>query len=199
MRSHNTRGFSIIEMMIVIVVGLIGSAIAIMNVRPILQLAHANNAYNITLAAMRQAREQAIGTRRVYIVAFNNAVNPNKITITQGDNGALISTYTLPSDTAFLAQAGYPNPGPDTFGTGGTAIDFDQNVAGASAADKTSLYFYPDGSVQDINQNTNNGVIYIARSADLVTPRAITVWGATGRLRGWKLTPNGATRYWSQM
>lgn len=198
MRSHSTRGFSIIEMMIVIVVALIGTAVAVMNFKPIIQQAHVNNAYNITLSALRQAREQAIGTRRVYIVTFSNAAIPNTVTITQGDNGTLIATYQLPTDTSFLVQAGYPTTGPDSFGTGGAAIDFDQNVAGASAADKKSLYFYPDGSVQDTNQNTNNGVVYVGRSADLNTPRAITVWGATGRIRGWRLTPAGATKYWSQ-
>ncbi len=198
MRSKTMRGFSILEMMICIVIALIGAGIAFISVKPVIQLSHVNNAYNITLAAMRIAREQAIGTRRVYIVAFNNAVTPNKITITQGNTGAVFATYTLPDDVFFMVQGGYPATGPDSFGTGAVAIDFDQNVAGASATDKSSLYFYPDGSVQDINQNTNSGVIYIARNGDLTTPRAITVWGATGRLRGWRISTNGSGKYWGQ-
>lgn len=193
------RGFSLLEMIICIAVALIGSGIAFIVVKPVLQATRVNNAYNLTLAAMRNAREAAIGTRRVYIVAFNNAVTPNRITTTQADNGALISTITLPIETGFMVQAGFPNPGPDGFGAGGTAIDLDQNVAGASATDKTSMYFYPDGSIQDSNQNSNNGVIYIGRTADQTTPRAITAWGATGRLRGWRLYTNGASKYWGQI
>ena len=199
MSSRRMRGFSMIEVLIVVAVALITSAVTFINLRPILRQSHVNNGYNTTLAVLRNARETAIATRRVYIVAFNQAAAPNTITVTQANTGALIATYQLPNDTFFTVQAGFPAVGPDGFGTGVAPVDFDQNVVGASAADKSSLYFYPDGSVQDINQNINNGVVYLGRIADTATPRAITVWGATGRLRGWRLFPNGATKYWGQM
>lgn len=193
------RGFSLIEMMIVVAIALIAAGIAFINVGPIVNQSHVTNAYSITLGALRTARESAVGTRRVYIVAFDNTVSPNKITITQGNTGAVVATYTLPTDTSFVVQGGFPNPGADGFGTGALAIDLDQGVVGASAADRTSLYFYPDGSAQDSNQNSNNGVIYIGRPADNNTPRAITIWGATGRLRGWRLYKSGASNYWGQI
>ena len=192
------RGFSLVELMIVMIMILIAAVVAMINIRPILQQTHVNNAYNLTLGVLRSAREQAIGTRRVYIVSFNNAVTPNTITVTQGNTGAVISTYQLPSDVFFAVQAGFPAVGPDNFGTGAVPIDFDQNVTGAGALDKTSLYFYPDGSAQDSNANTNNGVVYLSRTADLMTPRALTVWGATGRIRGWRLY-TGGTNYWGQI
>jgi hypothetical protein len=135
------------------------------------------------------------------MVTFSNAAIPNTITITQSDTGVVTSTYTLPNDVQFAVQAGFPTSQaafpltPDTFGTGGTAIDFDQNIA---AGAKTQIYFYPDGSAQDINQNINNGVIYVCRPGDLNSSRAITLWGATGRLRGWRLLSNGGN-YWRQM
>ena len=78
---------------------------------------------------------------------------------------------------------------PDHFGIGNTAIDFDQAVAGGA---KNVVCFNPDGTAQDINSNTNNGVVYMARIGSLYSSRAITVWGATGRLRGYRLYPNGA-------
>jgi Tfp pilus assembly protein FimT len=198
MHSKNTRGFSLVELLIVMVMIMIVTAIAMINVGPILNQTHVNNAYNLTLSVLRTAREQAIGTRRVYIVSFNNAVTPNTITLTQGNTGAVIATYNLPTDVFFAAQAGFPNPGPDSFGSGTVAIEFDQNVTGAGAPDKTSLYFYPDGSAQDSNANTNNGVVYLSRTGDLKTSRALTVWGATGRIRGWRLN-TGATNYWGQI
>lgn len=199
MRSHSMRGFSLIEMIIVIAIALIVSGISFIGVKPIIAQSHVNNGYAITLSAMRNARESAIGTRRVYMVTFNNTVTPNTVTITQSNNGTVISTYQLPTDTFFTVQSNFPAVGPDGFGTGAVAIDCDQGVAGASTANKTSLYFYPDGSVQDVNQNTNNGVIYIGRTNDTSTPRAITVWGATGRLRGWRLNKPGAGNYWGQI
>ena len=67
-----------------------------------------------------------------------------------------------------------------------TAIDFDQGiVAGA----KNVIYFYPDGSAADVLGNVNNGVVYIARPGFIDSSRAITLWGATGRLRGWRRLP----------
>ena len=158
MRSHNMRGFSLVEMMVVLLIGLIAAGIAFINVGPIVRQSHVNNAYTITLTALRTAREWAVGTRRVYIVAFDNTVTPNTITITQGNTGAVVATYTLPTDTSFVVQSNFPNVGPDGFGTGAVAIGFDQGVVSASATDMTSVYFYPDGSAQDSNQNSNNGV-----------------------------------------
>ena len=63
---------------------------------------------------------------------------------------------------------------------------------------KNVICFNPDGSAQDINSNTNNGVVYLARTGSLYTSRAITVWGSTGRLRGYRLYPNGGGPIWRQ-
>jgi hypothetical protein len=62
----------------------------------------------------------------------------------------------------------------------------------------SAIYFMPDGTAQDINGNINNGVIYIARAGELYSSHAITVWGATGRMRGWRLFNNSGTAYWRQ-
>ena len=103
-------------------------------------------------------------------------------------------TYTLPNDVVFTTMAGLPAQLTRRIRTGRTAIDFDQNVGGGN---KTSIYLCPDGSAQDVNNNVNNGVVYMARPGELYSSRAITLWGATGRLRGWKLT-NVAGPTWRQ-
>jgi len=197
------RGFSLIEMMIVLTVILIACAVSFMTLQPALKQGRVTNAYNFALGALRQAREDAVGDRRVYMVTFSNATIPNTITITQSDTGVVKTTYKLPTDVVFGVQVGFPvSPTvapttPDGFGIGGTAIDFDQGVAGGV---RTAIYFYPDGSAQDVNNNINNGVVYLGRQADLYSSRAITVWGATGRLRGWRLYQNGViNNYWRQM
>ena len=106
---------------------------------------------------------------------------------------------SLPTDITFRAEPGIPTTlatTPDHFGTGSPAIDFDQGVAGGA---KNVICFNPDGSAQDINSNTNNGVIYMARAGSLNTSRAITVWGSTGRLRGYRLYPKaGGGSIWRQ-
>ncbi len=192
-------GFSLIETLIVLSLMMIASGIFFMSLQPALKDTRVTNAYNATLMTMRRAREQAIAERRVYLVTFNSAVSPNTITITRAATGVVTSTISLPTDITFRAEPGIPTTlatTPDHFGTGSPAIDFDQGVAGGA---KNVICFNPDGSAQDINSNTNNGVIYMARSGSLYSARAITVWGSTGRLRGYRLYPKaGGGSIWRQ-
>ncbi len=202
MSKRRMSGFSLIELMIVVTIIMIACGVSFITLQPALKQGHVTSAYNFALGALRQAREDAVGDRRVYMVTFSSAVTPNTITITQSDTGVVTATYKLPTDVFFQTQTGFPvSPTtapttPDGFGAGATAIDLDQGVAGGL---KTAIYFYPDGSAQDANNNINNGVIYLGRTADLYSSRAITIWGATGRLRGWRLYANGPTNFWRQM
>lgn len=194
------RGFSLIEMMAVMAIIFIVSAMSMMSLQPALRSQRVTNAYNSTLMAMRQARDTAVSQRQTYFVTFtHNTIPPDIITITQGATGNVISTLQLPLDLSFQTLTGIPTaPGstPDNFGLGAVAIDFDQNVAGGTT---NVIYFMADGSGQDVAGNINSGVIYIARAGELYSSRAITFWGATGRLRGWRLLTSKGTPYWRQM
>ncbi len=191
------RGFSLIEVLIVMSVLIIVTGIGFITLQPALKQIRVTNAYNTTLMTLRRARETAIAQRRTYIVTFNNGAVPNTVNIAPASvtpNGLNV-TYTLPNDIQFTVLGSFPNPGPDGFGNGTVAIDFDQNVG---AGDKTKVFFLPDGSAQDINSNLNNGVVYVARPGELYSANAITVRGATGRLRGWKLYNVAGTPTWKQ-
>jgi prepilin-type N-terminal cleavage/methylation domain-containing protein len=198
MLQRRMRGFSLLEMMVVIAIGLIASGVAVMSFQPTLNNTRLTNAYNTTLTAMRQARDISIAQRQRYFVTLTHNAPPalDTISITQAGTGTVITTFTLPTNVTFSTPLGLPSPGPDGFGAGGTAIDFDQGVAGG---DQSTVYFMPDGSAQDVNGNLNSGVVYIARVGDLYSAHAITVWAATGRLRGWRLYNNAGTKYWRQM
>jgi len=184
---------------------LILAAFATMGIQQMLMSAHVTSAYNTTLATIRQARDFAVAQRQQYSVTFNNVAVPNSIVITQTGNGNVVDTYFLPVDVAFSAVVGLPGAPntPDGFGNGGTAIDFDQGIVGGA---KNVVYFMPDGTSQDVAGNVNNGVIYIALSNGqnvqklLYSSHAITVWGATGRIRGWRLftVPANGNPGWRQ-
>jgi prepilin-type N-terminal cleavage/methylation domain-containing protein len=204
MLSRRMRGFSMIEMMIVLALILVVTAFSVMTIRPSLLQNDLTEGFNQTLMALRQARDTSVAQRQIYFVTFNNAAIPNTITITQGSTGNVTSTYSLPTDVSYVALAGIPiSPvvfptTPDGFGVGATAIDFDQGVAGGV---KNVIYFYPDGSAEDVNGNVNNGVVYLAllgNAGYFKSSRAITLWGATGRVRAWRLESNAGAYYWRQ-
>ena len=124
MSSRRTRGFSLIEMMVVVALILIVLAFSIMAIQPALKQGHLTQGYNQTLMALRQARDFSVAQRQIYYVTLNNAVQPNTITITQGSTGTVVSSFALPTDVAFDAEPGLPNSPlvapttPDGFGTG---------------------------------------------------------------------------------
>lgn len=200
-RTRAIRGFSMVELMIVMVVSLIATAIGFITLGPALRQQHLTAAYNTTLMAMRQARDSAVAERDTYLVTFSNASVPNTVTLTRESTGVVAVTYQLPNDVSFDNESGIPSSPttqpitPDSFGSGAKAIDFGQGIG---AGGLNTLYFHPDGSAQDSIGRINNGVIYIARPGDLYSSRAITLWGTTGRLRGWRLVKNGASNKWRQ-
>lgn len=201
MTSSKSRGFSLLELMIVVLIGFTVASMSVMALMPLFNRAHMDTAYDTTLMAMRNARHLAITQSHQYYVNFTPAVGavPPQIQITYQPPAAVVGgilppvqqvmVYSLPTDINFAVMAGMPATAPDGFGTGLVPIDFGQ---GLGAGSLNYVCFMPDGSAQDNLGNFNSGIIYMVRPADTVySARAITVWGATGRMRGWRLYPSG--------
>jgi prepilin-type N-terminal cleavage/methylation domain-containing protein len=191
------RGYTLIEMLIAVAVFLVVSVISFTSLAPAIKDARINGSYNQVLEEMRVARELAIENRKTYLLTFNPAglpVGRSGMQINQMNAGAVGPIYhnvpvLLPTDVHFQIIPGIPNTNatvPDNMGAGGVAIQFDIGVAGGAA---NQIYFFPDGSARDINNNICNGIIYIARDVDLYSSRAVTLYGAAGRIRGWRLYP----------
>jgi hypothetical protein len=183
-------------MAVVLAIGLIVAAWTKLSLQPVLRTFQADQAYNLTLGVLRQARQRAVDQRKTYIVSF---VLPNNLQLLRQDSGkplpapVKVNSWYLLNNMQFLNVAGIPNsPGgtPDGFGTGARAIDFTVNVGGGGG---TVVYFQPDGSAHDALGNVNNGIVYVARPNDLYSSRAITLFGLSGRLRGWRLAKNSVT------
>lgn len=189
MVSGKMRGFSLLETMVVVAVFMIAGAITFATLGPAFQQARVSTAYNTTLMILRLARQMSVDNRKTYIVNF---VPPQTMEIQRVDAGVVgpvIRTATLPQDVEFDNVSGIPTSNsltPDNMGAGGQAIEFDIGVSGGNS---TQIWFFPDGSARDINNNINNGIVYIARPGDLYSSRAITLFGAAGRVRGWRLYP----------
>ena len=46
--------------------------------------------------------------------------------------------------------------------------------------------------------NFNSGVVYMSRPGDLYSSRAVSIFGTTGRVRGWRLLKQGGVNKWVQ-
>ena len=205
MTLRKNRGFSLLELLITIAIGLTMAGITFMAMMPLFKQNHVDQAYDTTLSVICNYRNQSIIQSKRFVLEFTA---PGTITVQRWDYlpppaaspaPVTVATYTLPPDIQFAVQAGYPNPGPDGFGTGAAAVAFNPCVIVNGG--NPCMVFYPDGSAQDDAGNPgnyNNGVIYLTRPTDLYSSRAIDVWGATGRIRGWRLYKQAGVNTWVQ-
>lgn len=189
----NAKGFSMVELLMVVVVGSVIASFASVQLGSAMREAHANDAVQLVENQLRKIHEKAMDDRTEYVVTFTL---PGAIAIQFVRNGALLNsgTVNLPADEQFVVVPGRPaNPKtPDGFGSGNSAIDFDQANGGGSNV----LYFYPDGTVLNATGGPNNGAVYMAHPGDLASARAVSVWGATGRVKSWRLQMNAGVAQW---
>jgi prepilin-type N-terminal cleavage/methylation domain-containing protein len=205
MASKGKRGFSLLELIAVITISLILAAMADVAMQPVFRAQQVNDAYNTTINSLRRARDEAAADMRIYQVTFTQPAYPaaGTITVTQiGTGSPVLFTATLPNNVTFHVEPGVPTSQttapmtPDGFGTAGNAFDFDQPPSGTGGSN--TIYFYPDGTAEDALGNINNGVVYLGIPGQLPTARAVTVWGYTGRIRGYHLIQVATVWTWTQ-
>ena len=192
-------GFSLLELVITVAIGLTVAGITFMALMPLFRQNHVDAAYDTTLSVIRTYRSQSITQSKRYILTFTP---PGTITVQYWGVGVptspppvTVATYGLPPDIQFAVQAGFPAAAPDGFGAGGAAIDFDQ---GMGLGSQNYIMFMPDGSSQDTLGNYNSGVLYLSRPGDVYSARAISVFGTTGRIRGWRFDNQSGNKWMQQ-
>ena len=193
------RGFSLIEMMVVVMLAFTVMAFAVMSTMSSSQNAKANSAMDALISQLRQARELAIARRRNVQVQITA---PNKIQMTvltlPGETvpPAMPPVYlndNVPGGTTFMTFAGLPDT-PMSFGNA-TAINLQQPGGGGawSVMFTTSGAFV--GTAQSAatlylttNNNPVNASLFIGLTGKTNSARAVTVFGATGRVRSYYWT-----------
>ena len=206
MPSRKNNGFSLLEMVITVSLALVLCGVTFVYLGPQVNQNHVNSAYDTTLMALRNTRNLAITQSHEYYVNFNPAGFPAGTIQVQYQPPLVppavaapaleqVNTYTIPADVSFNVQAGFPGAAPDGFGAGATALDFESTPG----VPLNYVVFFPDGSAQDQFGNYSSGVVYMTRVGDSVySSRAVTVWGATGRIRGWRLNQVAGVATWVQ-
>ena len=208
---RSEQGFSLIEMLMVVSIGMIIAGMGFVSMMPLLNKSHIDSAYETTLGVLRDTRHLAITQGHEYIVTFNSGAGT--ITVQYQPplpSGSLIwpavqfvAAYSIPTDTSFAVKGGFPASTPDAFGTGAVALDLGYTPTGGSGGSNT-IVFMPDGSARDGTTPTNggsysSGVVYLTKTTGVITDsRAVSIWGATGRIRGWQLDVRAGVNTWVQ-
>src|ERR1700730_5425162 len=183
MRQHISkpqRGFSMMEILVAIALIAIVSGMAIVTFWFVLPTAKATAAMDMMLYQLRSARARAIAHRREVQIQFVGTTQLRISEIWPAGTG----TPPAPTTVSFEGGAKYivfntlPDiPAPYNFGNS-TAIYFG-GVSGVPPVMK----FTTNGSFIDGGNSLVNGTVFLGITGNSRTARAISILGATGRVR----------------
>ncbi|MGH9745869.1 MAG: prepilin-type N-terminal cleavage/methylation domain-containing protein [Candidatus Acidiferrales bacterium] len=189
-RGDRTRGFSMVEMVVVVAVAMTLMAIVTLQAQPALLQIRANTAKDQIQSALRTAREMAISDRRSVKVEFlvNPAGNPagSYVRLTRQGGGfgpdTVIQFLAIQNSVVFTTFNGVPDT-PD--GYGNAAPIYFGGVANGPAA---GMFYQSDGTFITSTGIPINGTVFLGIPGQPSTARAITVLGTTGRVRSYHIS-----------
>ena len=170
-------GYSLIELMMVTGIMGILTGIAVVQIGSSKQGLNGDGAMRVVLAQANQARELAITQRRNMRLTFGGG---NLVQIIReevpGPTLTTISAVPFEGGLQFLKIAGDT---PEALGTAG-------NATAVAFGTATEIKFAPDGTLVDQDGLTLNGTVFVALPNQTLSARAVTFFGSTGRIRGYK-------------
>jgi prepilin-type N-terminal cleavage/methylation domain-containing protein len=219
---NKQKGFTIIEILVVVLILGILTALTITTLNPNRRMVKTEDAAASIYNIMRQARIQAITQRQFYGVVINSAPTDQSLTLPNTDTPV---TLTFPAQSVSLVSMGQLQTvdekitltkqlPPDvilnaSFFTAPPNTDFPAPERSFTKFDFSTgpyvTYFDPAGRAVSASTGTgtqNYSVFYfssfdIDQTKSPTLLRAVTLYGATGGLKFWRFLPAGTPNKWS--
>jgi prepilin-type N-terminal cleavage/methylation domain-containing protein len=175
---RSQRGYSAIELLLVLAIMAVVMGVSMFQIGASRAAFKGDGAMRIVMAQLNSARELSISQRRQMVVSF---IAPSTLQIVRQEvpsGTTTLSTIPIEGGLSFGLITGVPDT-PDAFGISGGAT-------GIAFGTATAIVFNSDGTVIDQNGNPLNGTVFMAIPATGLSFRAITVFGSTARIRGYK-------------
>lgn len=173
-------GYTLSELVVTMAIALTVMAICIAWVPPMTEIMQADADLQLLKGQVLLAREAATNQRRSVELQF---LEPNIVQAVRQnlpDGTTALSQVVLEHGARFLKFDGAPDT-PDGFGAA-SAI----NLGGAAR-----VFFTADGTLTDLDGNPVNATILIGQPTKVLTSRALTIFGATARVRGYRWSGTG--------
>jgi prepilin-type N-terminal cleavage/methylation domain-containing protein len=193
---RSAAGFSLVEMMIVVGLAAVLTGIAIAQVANSRSGTVGDGGMRVILGQMNQARQIAIQQRRYVRVVFttpnlmqvvieNTTTAATTAVCTTTPSCTVLSSPVLEGNVQFTLLGGVPDT-PDGFGINAVAFNGGPVAFGSA----TLVRFRPDGTLVNQSGASINGTVFLAVPGSALSSRAVTVLGATGRVRGYRWIGN---------
>ena len=165
-------------MIVVVIVGIIG-AMAVYSIVGALPNIKVNSGLNAAAGVIKSGKYLAVSQRRNYQLMFagNNQLWLRRLEVPAGFTDQPV--VTLPGNVTFALLPGIPDT-PDGYG----------NCAAVCFGATLTQTFQSNEMFVDTVGAPLNGTIFLAIGVDTATQRALTISGATGRIRAYRW--NGA-------
>ncbi len=175
-----TRGFSLAEVISVFAIVAVSAAVILPVVQPAVREMRLSEAADKVTMEIRRGRQGAVDFRRLHRVSFigSGTIRLERQDLETSDWVPVHDTF-LPQGVVFDVPQGAPtgDDSPDEMGTS-QSVDF---------SGRNSVIFHPDGSARGNAGEIVSGIVYVRRADKPEHGRAVTLFGATGRVKPWRL------------